>query len=247
MNAPPAAQRALLDLQALDATLDRLAHRRRTLPELAALAALAEEISAVQDDIVRAETEVSDLTSEQDRIDGDVEVVRSRMTRDQRRLDTGQVGSPRELESLQSEIVSLRRRQRDLEDAELEVMQRREEAEGRLAALSELLASLAAEQSELTSRRDAKFADIDAEAADATQRREPVRAQIPADLLALYDRIRSASGGVGAAALQHGRCEGCRLSLPPVDLNAYKAAPPDAVLRCEECGRILVRVPESGL
>lgn len=247
MNAPLAVQHTLLELQALDAVLDRLAHRRATLPEAAALAVLGEQIRAVQDDVVRAETEVADLTVEQERIDGDVEMVRSRMARDQRRLDTGQVGSPRELESLQSEVVSLRRRQGDLEDAELEVMQRREEAEGRLHALADQLARQTAEHRDLTARRDAAVADIDGEVADATARREPVRAAIPADLLALYDRIRASSGGIGAAALQHGRCEGCRLSLPPSALNAFKAAPPDAVLRCEECSRILVRVPESGL
>ena len=75
----------------------------------------------------------------------------------------------------------------------------------------------------------------------------PIRGDDGTNLLALYDRIRASSGGVGAAALQHGRCEGCRLSLSPVALNAIRAAAPDAVLRCEECSRILVRVPDSGL
>ena len=247
MNAPPAAQLRLLDLQALDATLDRLAHRRRALPEAAALEVLAGRLATTHDEVVRAETDVSDLTGEQDRIETDVQVVRTRMARDQERLDTGQVGNPRELENLQSEVVSLRRRQGDLEDKELEVMERREEAEHRLATLRARHAELLAEEADLRSRRDQAFAGIDAEASAAAAERTPVRAEVPADLLALYDRIRASSGGVGAAALQHGRCEGCRLSLSPVALNAIRAAAPDAVLRCEECSRILVRVPDSGL
>ena len=69
----------------------------------------------------------------------------------------------------------------------------------------------------------------------------------PADLINLYERLRVQHGGVGAAALRRGRCEGCHLSLNTVDLNAIRAAAADEVLRCEECRRILVRTDESGL
>ena len=33
----------------------------------------------------------------------------------------------------------------------------------------------------------------------------------------------------------------------PADLDAYRKAPSNQVLRCAECNRILVRTPESGL
>ncbi len=126
MKAAPDDQLRLLDLQALDSTTDRLTHRRRTLPELAEIEELAERHGRLADDIVLLETEDRDLGREQAKVDGDVEQVRSRMGRDQKRLDAGQVGSPRELESLQSEIDSLKRRQAELEDVELEVMEKRE-------------------------------------------------------------------------------------------------------------------------
>lgn len=247
MNADPAVQLRLLDLQALDATLDRLAARRRSLPEHAELEALQARLAVVRGEIVRAETEAGDLARDQNRIEADVEVVRSRMARDQSRLDSGQVGSPRELESLQSELVSLRRRRDDLEDQELEIMERRETAEAAAADGRVAEAALLADRDSAASRRDAAYAEIDAEAARARAARDPLAAELPADLVALYEKIRASSGGVGAAALFRGRCEGCRLSLPPSDLAAIKAAAPDEVLRCEECRRILVRTPESGL
>jgi len=68
----------------------------------------------------------------------------------------------------------------------------------------------------------------------------------PADLLKVYDQIRT-TRGVGAAMLRGGRCEGCHLSLNTVDLNVIRSAAPDEVIRCEECRRILVRTAESGL
>jgi predicted nucleic acid-binding Zn-ribbon protein len=70
---------------------------------------------------------------------------------------------------------------------------------------------------------------------------------IPPDLLTLYDRIGASHGGVGAAELRQRRCTGCQLEINAADLRAFSAAPEDEVLRCEECGRILIRTPQSGL
>lgn len=246
MNADPQAQLRLLDLQALDTTLDQLAIRRRGLPEHGQVEALANRLAAVRDDVVRVQTAAADLDRELRRFDGEVEVVRNRMGRDQQRLDAGQVSSPKELESLQSEVGSLHRRQTELEDAELEVMQRREELATRLAALIDERASLERQLADATKRRDAALADIDAATQDTSARREPLAGQIPADLRQLYEKLRASHGGVGAAALYRGRCEGCHLSLSPLDLSAVRAAPVDQVVRCEECQRILVRTPESG-
>jgi predicted nucleic acid-binding Zn-ribbon protein len=247
VNAAPDDQLRLLDVQALDSTVDRLNHRRATLPELEAISGAVAREEEVDADIVRAETEDSDLGREQTRVDADVEMVRARMERDKGRLDAGQVASPRELESLQSEIESLRRRQSDLEDAELEVMEQRETVQGRLDALRAEREKLAADLTTAEQARDRSWTEIDAELAQAGTDRASLKAALPADLLELYEKLRASSGGVGAAALHRGRCEGCHLQLNTVDLNRLRDAPDDEVLRCEECRRILVRTPESGL
>ncbi|HEX3824953.1 MAG TPA: C4-type zinc ribbon domain-containing protein [Mycobacteriales bacterium] len=247
MKAASADQLRLLDVQALDSTIDRLAHRRTSLPELGQIETLQTRDGEIADDIVRAETEDSDLGREQARVDADVELVRGRLDRDQKRLDDGQVGSPRELENLQSEIGSLHKRQSDLEDAELEVMEQREAIEGRLKALR-------AEQERVTTslaaakvQRDATWSEVDADSEKATAQRAELIATLPDDLVARYEKLRASSGGVGAAALHRGRCEGCHLQLNTTDLNHLRDAPDDEVLRCEECRRILIRTDESGL
>jgi predicted nucleic acid-binding Zn-ribbon protein len=246
VKAPPDAQRGLLELQQIDSTLDRLARRRQTLPELADIERLSARLAAIDDELAGAQTSDRDLGLEQAKVENDVETVRSRETRDQQRLDAGQVASPRELETLQSELRSLSRRQQELEDQVLEVMERRETVQGTVAALTAERDKLRGERADAESRRDAALGAIDAEAASARGERSERVGQLPEDLVGLYEKVRASSGGVGAAALRGGRCEGCHLQLTAADLASLRAAAPDEVLRCEECRRILVRTPESG-
>jgi predicted nucleic acid-binding Zn-ribbon protein len=236
----------LLDVQADDRVLDQLAHRRRTLPEHAILESIGGQIAKLRDNIVRLESQDGDMQREQRKIEADVEVVRSRVVRDQQRLDSG-AGSAKDLEHTQGEMVSLARRQSDLEDQVLEVMERREAVQMELDAERAEFDRLTAEQTAAAERRDAAFAEIDGDGADVTKHRAAMASSIPADLLALYEKIRASSGGVGAAMLHRARCEGCRLELSGTDLAEVRAAAPDEVVRCEECRRILVRTPESGL
>ncbi len=240
-------QRRLLDLQELDLNLDQVAHKRGVLPELAALTELAREKSAVDRELVTAETEVSDLQREQKKADSDVEQVKTRRTRDQERLDGGRVGSPKELESLQREIGSLDRRIADLEDAELDVMERLESAEARLAGLRSRADDFAGRQAELESSRDAAAKDLDEQRASLTERRTAVATELPADLVTTYAKLRERMGGIGAGELVGKRCMGCRMELNPADLSRMAAADKNTVLRCEECGRILVRTDKSAV
>jgi predicted nucleic acid-binding Zn-ribbon protein len=189
----------------------------------------------------------SDASREQAKAEADVEQVRSRIDRDRQRLDGGMISSPKELENLQSEIQSLQRRQSDLEEIVLEVMERRETTQASLQSATTERASIESELATVVAARDAGLAELDEQAGKAGARRNEVADAIPGDLVELYDKLRAQHGGVGAAALRQQRCQGCNLTLNTVDLNAIRAAPEDEVLRCEECRRILVRTPESGL
>ncbi|MEU3963557.1 C4-type zinc ribbon domain-containing protein [Streptomyces buecherae] len=247
MNAAPADQIRLLDVQALDVRLSQLAHKRASLPEHAEIETLSADLTQLRDLLVAAQTEESDTAREQTKAEQDVDQVRQRAARDQKRLDSGAVTSPKDLENLQSEIASLARRQGALEDVVLEIMERRESAQARAAELTERVAAVEAKTVDATARRDAATESLDAEIATATKEREVVAGSIPADLLKLYEKLRTQQGGVGAARLYQRRCEGCRLELNITEINEVKAAKPDEVVRCENCRRILVRTPESGL
>jgi uncharacterized protein len=234
-------------VQTVDSTLQQLAHRRKNLPEHAELAELTERRTALDSRRVELDTRIADLTREQKKADADVEQVKTRRVRDQQRLDTGQVSSPRELEQLQSEIVALDRRIGTLEDAELEIMEQLETLQAELGEIGSEADELAGRAEKVTAARDAAVGGLDAEAADAMSERDRLVADVPEQLLAVYERMRAQLGGVGAAALRRRRCEGCRLELTEADLAAIRSAPDDEVSRCPECNRILVRTPESGL
>lgn len=247
MNVALADQWRLLDLQAMDTRIDQLAHRRRTLPETGQIAELTARRDQVRDLLVAAETEDSDIGREQIKAEADVDQVRQRAERDQKRLDAGQVGSPKELESLQHEIASLAKRQGDLEDAVLEIMERRESAQARIAELSAERDRIAADLERTQAALDAATREIDADTASVGGERARLAGGLPGELVALYEKIRASSHGVGAAALRRGKCEGCQMELSTTDLNAIRAKADDEIVRCEECRRILVRVADSGL
>jgi uncharacterized protein len=162
-------------------------------------------------------------------------------------MDRGLINNPKDLERMQHELVSLERRITALEDEELEVMERLEEAQQALDSLLEQLRAADERLVGLGEARDRQVLEIEEELGKVRAERDPAAADIPAELLALYDRLRQNKGGVGAAALRARQCGGCRLSLDNAELAVIRKAPSDEVIRCEECQRILVRTAESGL
>jgi uncharacterized protein len=246
VNAESARQLRLLDLQAIDTRLDQIVHARTHLPQLAELADLQGKARLIDDQLVRSRTELGDVQREVAKAESDVQLVRDRAARDQARLDAG-TGSAKDLQAIQHELTSLARRQSELEDIELEVMERAEAAENDVAELERGRGELTTRIEALEAARDEAFARLDAEAGAIGAPRTTVVDEVGADLVALYEKIRVANGGTGAAALRQRRCGGCQLELNPVEIQRIRSAPDDEVLRCEECRRILVRTAESGL
>jgi len=246
LKADPSRQWRLLDLQAIDTRLDQIAHAKKTLPQLAQLKDLQTQSDLLGGELVRVRTELSDVQREVAKAESDVQLVRERAARDQARLDSG-TGTAKDLQAIQHELQSLARRQSELEDVEIEIMERAEAVETEVARLEGKESELTTRLQEVTAARDSALAELEAEARRVAAPRADVVAGVGADLVALYDKVRTSSGGLGAAALSHRRCGGCQLELNSVDMNRIKEAPDDEVLRCEECRRILVRTAESGL
>jgi len=245
MKAEPAVQRRLLDLAELDGELTRLAHRRRTLPEHAQLADGETAVRTAKDKLVAVETAAGDLDRDIRRLERDIEGVLARAQRDNTMLAGSGVGA-RQATELQHELETLARRQTVLEDEQLEVMEQREAVGVDIEHSRGVLSAAEQAVGEVVERRDAALADIDAAEAGRRRDRGEIAVNLPADLLVLYDKRRE-QRGTGAAALLQRRCQACRLELDRTALAALRAAPPDEVVYCEECGVILVRTPESGL
>ncbi|EYT59087.1 zinc ribbon domain-containing protein [Microbacterium sp. UCD-TDU] len=243
MNASPENQRTLLDIADLDRRIAQ-AERARTKPSQAGRIT---ELVAIRQEQLRELTALAgtrdDVRTELKRLESDVAVVEARRNRDAERLAAST--NSKDAQALEHELASLARRQSDLEDAELDVMGRLEEAEAALAAQQALLDATTAEGSALTAQAKADVAVATDLGAQLSRDRAAVAEGVSPELLAEY--ARRAVNSAGAALLTRGNCEGCRILLPSTDLNDIRRAADDLVVSCPECGCILVRTEESGL
>ena len=245
MNVDPAVQRKLLDLAAIDAELARITHRRVTLPEAQEIERLETERQARKDAAVGVEITLDDLDRDIRKLEREVEAVRSREEKDRKLLASGTV-SPKQMTELQHELETLTRRQSILEDEELEVMERREASAADRDHAGSQLSKVEDELVDARRRHGDAVVDLDTSEKRCQADRAGMGNEFPADLLTVYERQR-ASRGAGAALLQARRCGACRMELDRNLMAQFAAAPAEQVLRCEECGAILVRTKESGL
>jgi predicted nucleic acid-binding Zn-ribbon protein len=234
-------------VQDLDSRLDALRQQVTNPPEAAQLRELTVNRDEVDGRARDLQVRVDDLSRAQRKADDDVEQVKGRRVRDQQRLDSGSLNNPKDLERLQHELVSLDRRISELEDLELEVMEQLESAQSELTDARGTLADLDARATELSEARDRRVSSLREEGTAVTRERAQAVAGLPADLLELYEKLRAQKGGVGVALLRARRCGGCSLDLNSGDLATIAKQSVDEVVRCEECGRILVRTGESGI
>lgn len=245
-TAQPSQQLQLLKLQAVDIRLTQIAHRKKNVPESAAVVTAQKKADGLRDRVVAATITEQDLARDIKKLEADVAQVRDRKTRDQQKLDSGAVPA-KTMTALQNDIEHLDRRVFELENQELELMEAHEAAQETLAALHKDHEGALAGVQEATAELTRATTTLDAEFQQATAEREQTNVDIPEALLALYDQIRERNGGVGAAALVGRRCEGCRIDLTQGDLEEIRNTPKDTVVRCVECSRILVRTEQSAL
>ena len=231
----------LLRVQEHDTAVDRLRHRRQTLPELAELARVEEAVSRVESALADASEVLAGLARDQRRLEDELAATEARITEVERRLYSGVVSAPRELQAMNADLDSLRRRRSTLEDEVLDAMAEREPADAEVVKLTAERARLDDDGARLRGLVAEAQAAIDAElAAELASRAEAVTV-LPADLVALYERLRARLGGVGAAPLVGARCGGCHLTLPATEVDRIRREPAEALIMCDQCGRILVR------
>ncbi|CAN5120112.1 C4-type zinc ribbon domain-containing protein [soil metagenome] len=244
LKAAPEDQALLLDLQLLDTKLQQLGHKASTLPEIAVLASLTTERETLQRTLANQNGAWEDAQLELKRTESDVAVVEARVTRDKERLQAS--ASVKDVAALEQELAALAKRQSDLEDIELAVMETVDETATAVETTRSALTELDGQIAEAMASRDAALVTLTSEREHAGTNRAAIAAQVPADLLALYEKQR-ARYGVGASLLQGGVSKASGVTLNASDMVAIRAAAPDDVLLCPDSNAVLVRTAESGL
>ncbi len=246
MQADPNAQRVLLDIAKLDQRAAKLKHDVQALPQIAELAGLSKQRNQLLERLVEAETKVGDAQLVVDQIQEDLDTATARRDRNQKTIDEGSVAA-KTLNSLVEETEHLKGRIAKLEDSQLEAMDVLEQLTGVQDGLTANRVELEAKMRELVAERDASAEELKSEYQQVQADRSQLTRKLPADLVQLYDKIAERAGTSGAAELRAGRCGGCGMHLDAAGLQSHRDAKPTEVLRCEDCGRILVRTSESGL
>ena len=199
--------------------------------------------AAANDRLGALQIALEDMDAQVSRFESEIDAVRQREDRDRSLLQS--VADAKQLSELQHELDTLQRRQSSLEDSLLEVMEHREQLQSQqtaeAAAIETLQADLAAAQQAL----DGALDDIDQNRRVHAMRRDELTAALDPELIALYERQR-AGGGPGAGPLLGRRCGACRIEIDRGELSRISSAAEDDVLRCPECGAILLRVKGGG-
>ena len=240
-RAPIAQQRLLIDLQALDSQAARLAHERKNLPVLARIEDTVTRLRVNKRDAVVAGAALVEARSTAAYSEREVDQVVRRAAVLRERLAAGAAGA-RDLSAIQGEIDQLGRRQGVLEEAQLAAEEALESAQAEVARIAEQEKTIRADGRELTAQRDAAFARIDADCARAQRDRDELAATIDPALLAEYDAVRTATGGLGAVALRGSRFDGPGVEMSPAELARVRAADEDLVIHAEDNDVIIVRM-----
>jgi predicted nucleic acid-binding Zn-ribbon protein len=234
----PAVLQRLLDLQTEDTAIKRLKDRRASLPEAQRLAEVNEALAELEADLQIANRQNDEVSHEQERLEGEIELLDQKIAREEQRMYSGSVANPKELSSLQAEVESLKRKKSSMEDELLEVMERKEQMGDTIQNLSAEREEAARESAELTAKVGGLTSEIDSELKTHESERVEIASTIPDELLSLYDKLRETKHGVGAAALENGTCQGCHTKLPAKEVERVKAE--GGLQRCDNCRRILV-------
>ena len=231
----------LLAVQDHDTAVDRLRHRRDTLPERASLASVQDRIAALDAGFAEAAARRDEVRRRQRTLEDEVASVDAKIKGVNDKLYSGSVRAPRELQALEADAGALRRHKSDVEDRLLETMEELEPLEAEADRIESERAQLDAEAAQLQARIDEQSGGIDAELTVEQGQRDTAAARVEPGVMRLYEQLRAKNGGVGVARLVHGACDGCHMQLPATELDHIKHQPPEAIIRCDQCGRILVR------
>jgi uncharacterized protein len=232
---------SLLVVQEHDTRADQLAHRIDTLPARAELAKLEDAGAALDRQLTDVQRRRDELGRSQQRLEDEIASLTDRANQAEKQLYSGAVSNPRELQALQDDVASIRRRIGQLEDDELEIMELIEPVDAERSELSGQRDQLDADAQRLRAELAESESELAAELGEVRAEREAAAKSVPDELWDEYDELRSRLGGVAIARLAGTTCQGCHLALSAVEVDRIRKLSLDDAVHCEECGRLLVR------
>src|SRR5690242_892127 len=139
----------LLVVQEHDTAADRLRHKKETLPERARLGEVEAAIGALNASIVDVGGRRDEVARREQRHEDELASIEAKISEVEKRLYSGTVSAPRELQAMEADIASLKRHRSDIEERVLETVQEWEPLEVEVSTLEEQRSALEAEADRL--------------------------------------------------------------------------------------------------
>lgn len=227
----------LFRLQQIDSEMDS---RRARVREITAALGEDAAVQSAQAALSAAEAQVAATRSAARAGEAAIEALAAKLAEAEAQLYGGKVRIPKELQDLQAEVESLKRRRADLEDRLLETMIRLDEAEDMRRAAAAALAEAERRYADTTSNLLAEKEGLEGALSRLGLEREAAEAPVsPADR-ALYAALRQRKHGVAVARVMDSACGSCGVAPSSSRLQAARQG--GDLVRCGNCERILYAV-----
>ena len=230
-------QKRLLELVELDLNLVKNAGDRAKLLAATDIQIASEKTLSLSDQLIDARNRVGDLELELKRSENDLELVETRIAKDNQRLST--TSSSKDAQGIEHELTTLAKRKSELEDAELGIMEELDKVRAELSVAESAKSAAENELSSLRASLSSETAELDSKRAELIAKRVALVGLIDGELALAYQRKADRSVAVGK--LTGRECGACRLSITATNLEEIVALPADEISECPNCQAYLVR------
>ena len=237
MKATQNQQQDLLHLHTLATEVERKRVAINNIVGSAEVSKKREEQLVLANELITAHNALEAIELELKRANEDLALVEQRIKRDSDRLNT--TASSKDAQGIQNEIASLGKRQSELEDITLIVIERQEAAKTALADVTERKNAVDAELVALEAAGQKEIVLLQSAGALLVQEFNALKPRIAAEHLDKYTKL--AARGVPIGRLEGRECGACRMALGASAFESITALPADEFATCPECQALLVR------
>ena len=226
--------KTLIDLQGVDTRIAALETEAARLPR--EIASIHAALQGMKQEVDAGKTRLDAAKKDQRAREKDLEVVQAKRSKTEGRLY--EVKTNKEYSAVLAEIEDIKQEKGRVEEEILVLMESQERLAADIKDAESRFKIREAQGKQEEAAFQEKLREVESELALVRAERAELARQLPPVVLADYDKLLKARGGVALAqVIKPNLCGGCRMTVTPQRLQELRAQ--SALLPCESCGRYL--------
>lgn len=229
-----------MSIQKLDTEMLGLKRDIERLAEKHNLGGLLEQLEKAKEAQAEAQKILDDITHDQRKLDGELDILSSKIKKEEEKMFSGTVMNPKELGAIQVEIFSLRKKSDEMETRDLELMEAIDGGSVEVEKTRRMVEDVSTEERRAQDEYDRELAKNEHRISELEGERDRLKQEVPEeDVLALYEELLENKGGLAVTVIDNGRnCGGCHIEFSRTQIDRFQHD--EGTFRCEHCRRILV-------